>query len=117
MFLIDRSRGLRWRSLRQLFVLLPTSCHRLLCLAQEKLGHGGFALLQHTVATFGVDIVLQRNLWITRVELEGILVLVEQARVVAVKWPIARIDSQLLLAHPLRHVDSMSNALTVSDDQ
>ena len=52
-------------------VLLPPPRHRLLRLAQKKLRHGRIALLQHAIATFGVDVVLKRNLRIARIELEG----------------------------------------------
>jgi len=44
-----------WIGLRQLFVLLPASRHCLLRLAQQELGDCRFALLQHAIATLGVD--------------------------------------------------------------
>src|SRR5690349_12280437 len=100
-----------------MFVLLPPARDRLLCFAQEKFGYGRFTLLQHAIAAFGVDVVLKRNLWITRVELEGVLLLLHQARIVTVERPVTRIHRQLLLAHAFGHVDSMSDALTVSNNQ
>src|SRR5215218_97483 len=105
------------RLLRKILILLPSPRNCFLRLVQEKLRDGGFALLQHAIATFGVDVVLKGNLWIARIELERVLILLNQSWVVAIQRPVTRIHRQLLLVHTLRHVDAMSNALTVGDDQ
>ena len=55
---------------RQLLVLLPATLNSLLGLAQQKLRHFRIALLQHSIATFSVDVIFQRNLRIARIKLE-----------------------------------------------
>src|SRR5678816_1560359 len=90
------------RLLRKILVVLPSPRNRLLRLAQKELRHGWLALLQHAITAFGVDVVLKRDLGITRIELERVLLLVNQSRVVTVERPITGIHRQLLLVHSFR---------------
>src|SRR5690242_18068544 len=83
---LPRSFRLRFGQLIRLgyskfFVLLPTSCHCFLRLFEEKLRHGWLAVLQHAIAALSVDVVLQRNLCIARIELEQVLVVLDESRI------------------------------------
>src|SRR5829696_7997860 len=101
----------------ELLVLAPALVDRLLRAAEEEARDLRVALLEHAVARLGVDVVLQRNLRLARVELEGVLAGGGARRVVAVERPVAALDGELLLVHPLRDVYAVRDAVAVSDDE
>src|SRR3569832_496278 len=81
----------------KLLILLPAARDCFLRLAQKEVGDRGFALLQHAVTTFGVDVVLKRDLRITRIELEWILILLVLVWVFAFVWFVCCFFCLLLL--------------------
>src|SRR5437764_12589732 len=98
-------------------VLPPAFVDGCLRLAEQELRRVGVALLKHPVARLGVDVVLQGNLRVARNELERVLSFDGARRVEAVERPTARLDRELLLAHPQRHVNAVRDALAVGDDE
>src|SRR6185295_8542642 len=103
--------------LRQLLVVPPALAHRLLSLAEKILSGRGIALLKDAIPALGIDVVLQRKARILRVELKSVLSLQGAAWIVAIERPIRGVNSHLLLIHAFRHIDSVGDAMTVSDDQ
>ncbi len=74
------------------------------------------ALDQHGVARLVVDVILQLDAGRARIELEWILPLGRQARVVPEQRPVTGLHRGLLLIQSVHHVVTMRDAVTISDD-
>src|SRR5947207_10773054 len=73
--------------LGQLLVVLPSLCHFLLGQAEKVLCRSRVALLKYAIPALSVDIIFERNIRLLGVQLERVLALRREARIVPVERP------------------------------
>src|SRR5207249_4683540 len=102
---------------RQFLVRAPPGLRVLLRELHETLGLCGIAALQHFVPCLEVGILFKRNRRRLGIQDERILPLLREPRVVPVQGPVPALHRRLLVFHRRRHVDSVGNAMGISDDE